>query len=196
MTSLNKKEEISLEEYKLIVKMNIYEGEVYWSRFNVFLAVNSALLAVIVLVLRGNSDINAGITSSLRTFISMVSVGGSVVSLVWLFSSLRAHEFYRYWIDRGKEIENTLKHAKLYKRMEKHFDGLPRREFYKRIPVLSAAYALPLCFFLIYLASPVLLFGPGPVELIALVLSILVLVFFVLWGDYEFEKYERMPAII
>ena len=113
------------------------------------------------------------------------------MAITWFFSSARAGEFYRYWIKRAKNIEKELKYPNLYRGIDEYFDKLPFRKFYTRVPVITASWAIPLSFLLLFSGLPFIFFGFGCIEQIALVFNLGILILFIVWGNYQVWKYKR-----
>jgi len=77
---LSKEEAILLEEYKLIVRLQTYEGETYWGRFNVFLAINSVILTVLMFLIGG---VFVKHWNLFMVIVLIICVLGVIITLSW-----------------------------------------------------------------------------------------------------------------
>ncbi len=179
-------ERLAVEEYRALLQLISYEGREYWTRFNALLGINAAVLTII-----GALGAQASTTSFLPSLVPFVSVFGFVAATVWLFISIRAHAFYTFWIERAKQIEEAklfqgYDFLKTFGKMGKYFDALP---YYKRVPVLSAPYAIVIVLLLIYPALPFIFQLSLFTTALTIGTEFTVLLLFVSWGSYEKDRY-------
>lgn len=83
--------------YQAAMNLWIYEGEIFWSKFNALLVANSIVLGSIALSM---SD-----TCPLSIFTIGMPVTGIILCLVWFLTTKRSFDYYRYWIFSAREIE-------------------------------------------------------------------------------------------
>lgn len=179
-------ERLAVEEYRALLQLISYEGREYWSRFNALFGINAAVLTVI-----GALGVQTSSASFLPSLVPFISMFGFVAATVWLFISFRAHAFYTFWIERAKQIEKAkpfqnYTFLKTFEEMGKYFDKLP---VYKRIPVLSAPYAIVTVLLLVYPALPFIFQLSLLTSVLTLVIEILVIFLFALWGCVEKSRY-------
>jgi hypothetical protein len=101
----NSRERTELENFKLLVSISGDE-KLFWDRFNVFTALDSALSGFSFL-----DQVAKGATSTL-----LLSFLGIVLSLLWFFMTARARAYIEHWICLAREIEeNKLKDLTFFK---------------------------------------------------------------------------------
>jgi len=88
--------------YEVATDMWIYEGEIFWSKFNALLLANSILLGSIALASTTAIDLSS---SAYTLFSSIVPIVGIILCLVWFQTTNRSFDFYKYWIYSARELE-------------------------------------------------------------------------------------------
>jgi NADH:ubiquinone oxidoreductase subunit 2 (subunit N) len=98
------KKENQLEIYKLLVGQLHYEGTLLWTRNQIFLVLNTAIIAIM------NLDVftKLGQTNNDATTRLAAALIGIVLCLLWLLSVTRSQAYYRYWITRIRSIEKQM----------------------------------------------------------------------------------------
>nr|MDO8133722.1 zinc ribbon domain-containing protein [Candidatus Njordarchaeum guaymaensis] len=179
---LSKRERILLVEYQITSEAWRHETEVYWSRYNVMFAIHAAILALIGYAIVSREEINVELMSRLEDPILVLSLAGTIFSLVWFFSLARSQAWHTYWVNRLKKIEDELQYPNTLRGMGDYFEAMTRWRFYRRVGVYKASYAIPLCFLAGYISMNWMLFGFGCKELLLLTTQIIIIVCFVVWG--------------
>ena len=94
---LTPRETILLRNYSLLVKFIISDGKLFWDRFNVLTVLDSGLFALsLAEQVVGN-----------QWSVLCVSTIGIVVSCYWVFVTARARAYYKHWIKKAREIEDS-----------------------------------------------------------------------------------------
>ena len=98
------RKKIILEEYKKTIDIVIYEGTIYWQRFNVLFAVNAAIL-VFLGVLVGSQIPSFQNENHQRILVYAACAIGFISSTSMIFSCLRSQAFYRSWWNHIENLE-------------------------------------------------------------------------------------------
>jgi len=131
--ALSKDETIWLENYKLLMDLIGYESKNYWDRYNVFLALNSGLLAALVL-LGSRSPI-------MKLPLVGISFFGMIQGIAWFLVVARASAYLRHWIKTAREIEeNKLQQLTIFKKEE---EFRSRLNGYEKAPIMKTALVIP-----------------------------------------------------
>ncbi|MHA1305207.1 MAG: RipA family octameric membrane protein [Candidatus Heimdallarchaeaceae archaeon] len=104
------KEDILLEEYKLLNKLITEESHFFWTRFNILFVINSFLLSVCAFLITQYYE--AEIYSVKIIFYVIIwfsCVIGLVITLIWFIITERGRTFKRLWADLSRSIEEELK---------------------------------------------------------------------------------------
>ena len=131
--ALSKDETIWLENYKLLMDLIGYESKNYWDRYNVFLALNSGLLAALVL-LGSRSPI-------MKLPLVGISFFGMIQGIAWFLVVARASAYLRHWIKTAREIEeNKLQQLTIFKKEE---EFRSRLNGYEKAPIMKTVLVIP-----------------------------------------------------
>lgn len=102
--------------YSSAINLMNHEGDLVWSRFNVFILANTILFILIGELLKTNNK---------QMSILVVSFVGLILTFLWLISTVRGFEAIEYWNCSIREIEEAIsgKDAviNLFIRGEKYF---------------------------------------------------------------------------
>jgi len=110
-----------------------YESKNYWDRYNVFLALNSGLLAALVL-LGSRSPI-------MKLPLVGISFFGMIQGIAWFLVVARASAYLRHWIKTAREIEeNKLQQLTIFKKEE---EFRSRLNGYEKAPIMKTALVIP-----------------------------------------------------
>lgn len=82
--------------YQVATNLSIYEGEIFWSKFNALLVANSIILGAIALSMTN---------TPLVVFTLLTPIVGIILCGVWLSTTKRSFDYYKYWIFSAREIE-------------------------------------------------------------------------------------------
>jgi len=98
--NLNQKD--LLETYHMLIEQLRFEGELIWTRHQVFIVLNSVIFAGISLSNRPNiSSIDIRIVYAAATF-------GVILCVLWFLTTLRSQVYYRYWISQARAVESQM----------------------------------------------------------------------------------------
>lgn len=89
-----------IDIYKILIGQIQFEGKLIWTRNQVFLVLNSAIIAVLSVSGQGQSGSLATIAAS---------VIGVVLCILWIFTVARSRAYYRYWVTQARAVERLLK---------------------------------------------------------------------------------------
>jgi len=98
----DRKRELLLEEYRLVGELVRYEGNVFWQRHNLYLAVNAAILASLALAKWQKGDV---VVIDPALLLQCLSVAGCLVAVAWVFTTWGGHRWCRAWDGLMKHIE-------------------------------------------------------------------------------------------
>jgi hypothetical protein len=98
----DRRRELLLEEYRLVGELVRYEGNVFWQRHNLYLAVNAAILASLALAKWPEGDVGAIDAAML---LRCLSVAGCLVALAWLVTTWGGRRWCRTWDGLMKHLE-------------------------------------------------------------------------------------------
>ena len=87
--------------YQGAIDLWIYEGEIFWLKFNAFLVANSIVL--------GSTLLSADNPSIRVLSVGMPIVGIALCSF-WYILTERSFDYYKYWIFSAREIEECYLH--------------------------------------------------------------------------------------
>src|SRR4030065_1458624 len=123
-----------LARYKILVSAQHGESNLFWLRYNVFLALHAALIVSLVFL---------GSPEGLGTFpmgATAVSIFGIVTSVVWFLQAASAGGWQAYWIAKAKHLE--MKHLKfdMYSDIDSFRDKLT---FYQRMGIIKGSLLVP-----------------------------------------------------
>lgn len=108
---------VAMEEYKAAFQAHMIEGGMFWSRHNVYLLVNGAVLTGFSLLLTQTKP-QVSFIPAYDTLLFLLTLLGFVVSAVWFLVSATASAYLRHWIGHATKIEERkLKDLTLYKGM-------------------------------------------------------------------------------
>jgi hypothetical protein len=156
------KDEIYLENIKILVDLFKHDGKLYWDKFNIWLVLTSALLVATPYAQFDIFDIFGFELSKL-----VIPVLGLITSIVWLCTSSRSIKAFRHYIRLEREIEeNHLKNVTIWKRED---DLEQTYRFYERVSIMKMALVIPFAFFVIFLL--LLLLHPLSLVLASLALA-------------------------
>jgi hypothetical protein len=135
--------------YQHLVAINNAEQQMYWTRYNIFLVINTGALSVFAFVLKlvPSSD-PIGVSTAVPFIVPLaVTIAGLTLACGWLVTTISGNGWITFWHDRLRELE------------EKWSDSLLPRPFSlaktkRRRNVLLAikgiAVVVPLVFILIW----------------------------------------------
>jgi len=171
------KKALALEEYKRTMDIAIYEGSLYWQRFSVLFAINSAILIFLGVIL-GNEVVSLVDKNIQRTVVLSVCFLGYFFSAAMIPIFLRVQAFYRYWWNHLKKIERTtLTEFTLATGLDSHFD---RQCFIRKMSVSTLTLFIPLSFVVLFGIFPALVYGLTNQVIIYLGAIVTALVFLIL----------------
>jgi len=135
--------EILLEEYKNCTEVLLNESRLFWSRYQVHLALNSGLLTVWSYL--------GGLPRSqlLQTGIICMASFGIVMAIVWFLNIERAYALSVYWTNRLNEIEQKLPPLRTFTR-ERYNNFWKTRNWFERRRITAWAVLAPLAFLAIW----------------------------------------------
>jgi hypothetical protein len=104
------RKEMLLEEYKMIQEFDRDETHVHWQRHNVYLVVNTGLVAALALAAareRSDATLVAGAIPVL-TFLKSVCIAGVCISVAWLVTNFTGAMWCLVFGGLMREIEDNL----------------------------------------------------------------------------------------
>jgi len=132
---------IWLEEWKTLVELLIYEADRFWSRFNILLGLNSALIVAI------NYLISQGFTLPLYYTLLMICALGIISSIIWAFHTATGGMWQRYWLSRLRELEKEkLNQLSTFTCTGEYID---KRKWYEKVSITKSTRWMPLSFIII-----------------------------------------------
>ena len=131
----------ALEEYKLAVQLTMYQSKMFWDVFNIFLVLNSGLLAVLGILLREG-------VSSFR-FVLPLALTGCTVCIFWFFVLGRSKAYQSYYIFRTRELRTKLGFEVLSP--ERYEQFFKKQHFYAKFPTTTIALFVPIVLFLVWI---------------------------------------------
>ncbi len=105
-----------LEGYKTLVELLKYEGEMLWTRTQVFLTINGAVLALLSWIWTFNVWASKLITLGL----SIISV---LLNWIWILTLRRAAIYSNYWNLQVRSLEGQLPPLSIYRTLDKLRQG-------------------------------------------------------------------------
>jgi hypothetical protein len=87
------------ETYKILIGQLQFEGNLIWTRNQVFLILNSAIIAILSVSDQVKSNVPV---------IFAASFVGVVLCLLWLFTVERSRVYYQYWVTQTRALEDHL----------------------------------------------------------------------------------------
>ncbi len=104
------KEEILLEEYKLLNKLITEESHFFWTRFNVIFVINSFLLSICAFLIKQYYEVEIySVKIIFYLIICFSCIIGLVITFIWFIITERGRTFKRLWADLSRSIEKELK---------------------------------------------------------------------------------------
>ena len=97
---LNSKDKEKFEVIKLLINTLSEESKLFWVRFNIYLAINTASLGFIFNLLNKNQN------NSIYLLLSIAIFGISICT-IWYLVSSRGRDLYRHWYEDAREIAYT-----------------------------------------------------------------------------------------
>jgi hypothetical protein len=85
---------LRLEEYKLLAELQRYEGNLFWQRHRVYLAVNVALVSAFAL--GGGKDVGP-LRDIMPPLLKAVTLAGALVSLAWFWTTVGGNRWCNAW---------------------------------------------------------------------------------------------------
>jgi hypothetical protein len=136
-----KKDDIYLENVKVLVDLMKHDGKLYWDKFNVWLVLISALLVVTPYAQQFD-------LFGLKSSGFVIPVLGLITSLVWLSTSSRSMRTYNHYIRLEREIEEKyLQNFMVFRRED---DLKKTYRFYEKVPILKMSLIIPLAFLVLF----------------------------------------------
>lgn len=98
--------DLQLESYRLLVGLVQAEEQLLWSRNQVFLVINGAMVTALGLV-RPSSNIPLSISSALisNELYIAICIVGALMNFLWLTMIFRSEAFYNHWFEQLKYLE-------------------------------------------------------------------------------------------
>jgi hypothetical protein len=90
------------ETYHMLIGQLQFEGKLIWTRHQVFIVLNSAILAGISL-----SNPPAASSPDIR-IIYAASTFGIILCILWFLTAMRSEVYYRYWISQARVVEGQM----------------------------------------------------------------------------------------
>jgi hypothetical protein len=87
------------ETYKILIGQLQFEGNLIWTRNQVFLILNSVIIAILSV----SDEVKTNTPIILAT-----SFVGVVLCLLWLFTVERSRVYYQYWVTQARALEDRL----------------------------------------------------------------------------------------
>jgi len=101
------KEEILLEEYKLLNQLITEESHFFWTRFNVIFVLNSFLLSICAFLIKLFYEMPKA-EMIFYLILCFSCAMGIVITFVWFIVTERGRTFKRLWADLSRNIEENL----------------------------------------------------------------------------------------
>jgi hypothetical protein len=136
------KDNIYLENIKVLVDLIKYDGKLYWDKFNVWLVLISALL---IATQYAEQLFIFGFELS-KFFIPFI---GLITSFVWFCTSSRSRKTFNHYIRLARDIEEN--HLKDFTLWELEDDLKKTYRIYEKMPILKMSLIIPLAFFITFL---------------------------------------------
>ena len=102
-------DEIWKIQYESLMKLLSDESNRFWTRFQVFLAVNGGLLAVFPIVLGLYSGTLQELTDFTKSMLIGISIAGIIESFLWLIITFSGRETQNYYKDKIQDLEKMNK---------------------------------------------------------------------------------------
>jgi len=102
-------DEIWKIQYESLIKLLSDESNRFWTRFQVFLAVNGALLAVFPIVLGLYSDTLKELTEFTKSLLIGISIAGLIESFLWFLITLSGRETQIHYRNKIQDLEKLNK---------------------------------------------------------------------------------------
>jgi len=102
-------DEIWKIQYVNLIKLMSDEASRFWSRFQVFLAVNGGLLAVFPIVLGLYSGALEELTEFTKPMLIGISIVGIIESFLWFIITLSGRETQNFYRDQVGKLEDKKK---------------------------------------------------------------------------------------
>lgn len=90
------------DAYHILIQQLQFEGNLIWTRHQVFIVLNSVIFAGLSLSNR------PGVPGIDIRIIYAVSLFGTILCVLWFLTALRSQVIYRYWITQTRAIERRL----------------------------------------------------------------------------------------
>lgn len=135
--SLTRREVLLLEDYKIAAELYARDADRYWVRYDVFLGLNSAMLAAFALL--------ADRLVQFRLIGVAFGILGVASCLVWLFIAMAGTANFVYWPKRAADIIKELPELQTLSEVyiDKYFAN---RRFFSRASVTRVSYPIPVLF--------------------------------------------------
>ena len=92
-------------QYENLLRLWSDETTRFWTRFQVFLAVNGGLLAVFPIVLNLYSGTLSELTDFTKWMLTAISIVGILESLLWLLITMSGKEVQRFYRKQVRKLE-------------------------------------------------------------------------------------------
>jgi len=93
-------------QYENLIRLLSDEANRFWTRFQVFLAVNGGLLAVFPIVLGLYSNALQELTEFTKLMLVGIAIAGIIESILWFTITLSGRETQNHYRDKIIELEN------------------------------------------------------------------------------------------
>lgn len=96
-------------QYEQLIRLWSNETDRFWTRFQIFLAVNGGLLAVFPIVLNLYSGSVLELTNFTKQLLVIISIVGVLESTLWLLITLSGREVHIHWRKMVEKLEQKHK---------------------------------------------------------------------------------------
>jgi hypothetical protein len=90
------------DAYHMLIGQLQFEGNLIWTRHQVFIVLNSVIFAGLSLSNR------PGVTGIDIRIVYAASLFGTILCILWFLTAIRSQVFYRYWITQTRAVEKRL----------------------------------------------------------------------------------------
>lgn len=181
-TKLNKRiGAILLEEWKQSIESMRFKQKEFWDRFHVFFGINLGLLVFIGVLLGLTEDKKISDLPQFEIFFILLGIIGFTFNLTWVFANFRSYAYYEYYFEHAERLEDrpSLKELSTCTELREYFKKMPKRCFYRTLPITTASQLIPIFFALIFTIINMALFEHG---YITVSFDIIILFVFIVLG--------------
>jgi len=128
-------DDLLIEQYKLLITLQTGESDRFWERYNVFLALNAAI--IVGLGFLSSKDVMPTLTS----VAPVISTFGLISCIVWFFQTASGSHWQGYWIAKARHIEEQHKLFDIYRDIRNYRD---KAALYQKMSTTKGALVAPL----------------------------------------------------